>query len=268
MSDRMHTEDRHRRILNLLDPEAVVSIDTLTRELRSSPATIRRDLEKLSKLGKLRRVHGGALPPQDGLTDARTPARLVGQQAYQAGEVLNVKAKRAIAAKALEYCKEGEGVIIDGGTTTNMLAQFMPNEPFQVLTTSLPIVMTLIHKPNIRLLLSGGEIFREQNIFLSPYEDTILQNFTAAKIFIGAQAISPNGLMQSDPLLVQNERRLIARAHQVIALVDSSKFTNHASLSSCPLTGIHTLITDEGIADKSRAMLKKAGVEVIIAPPS
>lgn len=266
MSDRMHTEDRHRRILNLLDPEAVVSIDTLTRELRSSPATIRRDLEKLSKLGKLRRVHGGALPPQDGVADTRTPARLVGQQAYQAGEVLNVKSKRAIAAKALEYCREGEGVIIDGGTTTNMLAQLMPNEPFQVLTTSLPIVMTLINKPNIRLLLSGGEIFREQNIFLSPYEDTILQNFTAAKIFIGAQAISQSGLMQSDPLLVQNERRLIARAHQVIALVDSSKFTNHASLSSCPLSGIHTLITDEGIPDKSRSLLKKAGVEVVIAP--
>jgi DeoR family transcriptional regulator, ulaG and ulaABCDEF operon transcriptional repressor len=266
MSDRMHTEDRHRRILNLLDPEAVVSIDTLTRELRSSPATIRRDLEKLSKLGKLRRVHGGALPPQDGEANARAPARLVGQQPYLASEVLNVRAKRAIGAKALEFCRTGEGVIIDGGTTTNMLAQLMPNEPFQVMTTSLPIVLTLIDKPQIRLILSGGEIFREQNIFLSPYEDTILQNFTAAKIFIGAQAVSTNGLMQSDPLLVQNERRLIARAHQVIALVDSSKFTSHASLSSCPLSGIHTLITDEGIPDKARAMLKKAGVEVIIAP--
>jgi DeoR family ulaG and ulaABCDEF operon transcriptional repressor len=266
MSDRMHTEDRHRRILNLLDPEAVVSIDTLTRELRSSPATIRRDLEKLSKLGKLRRVHGGALPPQDGEDPVHPPARLVGQQAYDASEVLNVRAKRAIGAKALELCKIGEGMIIDGGTTTNTLAQLLPNAPFQVMTTSLPIVLSLIQKPQIRLMLSGGEIFREQNIFLSPYEDTILQNFTAARIFIGAQAISPSGLMQSDPLLVQNERRLISRAHQVIALVDSSKFANHASLSSCPLSGIHTLITDEGIPDKSKTMLKRAGVEVIIAP--
>jgi DeoR family ulaG and ulaABCDEF operon transcriptional repressor len=266
MSERMHTEDRHRRILNLLDPEAVVSIDTLTRELRSSPATIRRDLEKLSKLGKLRRVHGGALPPHDAEDDAHPPARLIGQQEYLASEVLNVKAKRAIGAKALEYCKSAEGMIIDGGTTTNTLAQLLPNAPFQVMTTSLPIVLSLIEKTQIRLLLSGGEIFREQNIFLSPYEDTILQNFTAARIFIGAQAISPSGLMQSDPLLVQNERRLIARAHQVIALVDSSKFSNHASLSSCPLSGINVLITDEGIPDKARAMLKKAGVEVVIAP--
>jgi DeoR family ulaG and ulaABCDEF operon transcriptional repressor len=267
MSDRMHTEDRHRRILNLLDPEAVVSIDTLTRELRSSPATIRRDLEKLSKLGKLRRVHGGALPPEDGKSNSRgAPARLVGQQAYLAGEVLNVKAKRAIGAKALEYVTPGEGVIIDGGTTTNMLAQLLPNAPFQVLTTSLPIVMSLINKTQIRLMLSGGEIFREQNIFLSPYEDTILQNFTAAKIFIGAQAVTQNGLMQSDPLLVQNERRLIARANRVIALVDSSKFSNQASLSSCALTGIHTLITDPGIPDRAKTLLKKAGVEIVIAP--
>jgi len=266
MSDRMHTEDRHRRILNLLDPEAVVSIDTLTRELRSSPATIRRDLEKLSKLGKLRRVHGGALPPQDADGDASPPARLVGQQAYVASEVLNVKAKRAIGAKALELCKVGEGMIIDGGTTTNTLAQLLPNLPFQVLTTSLPIVLSLIRKTQIRLLLSGGEIFREQNIFLSPYDDTVLQNFTAAKIFIGAQAINSSGLMQSDPLLVQNERRLISRAHEVIALVDSSKFANHATLSSCPLNGIHMLITDEGIPDKAKGMLKRAGVEVVIAP--
>lgn len=266
MSDRMHTEDRHRRILNLLDPEAVVSIDTLTRELRSSPATIRRDLEKLSKLGKLRRVHGGALPPQGAAGDSHPPARLVGQQPYNMSEVQNVKAKRAIGARALELCKPAEGMIIDGGTTTNMLAQLLPNAPFQVMTTSLPIVLSLIEKTQIRLLLSGGEIFREQNIFLSPYEDTILQNFTAARIFIGAQAVSPNGLMQSDPLLVQNERRLIARANQVIALVDSSKFAHHATLSSCPLNGIDVLITDEGIPEKARAMLKKAGVEVIIAP--
>lgn len=265
MNDRMHTEDRHRRILNLLDPEAVVSIETLTRELKSSPATIRRDLEKLSKLGKLRRVHGGALPPDPGGADSRAPARLVGQQAYLESEIVNVKAKRAIGAKALEYCQPGEGIIIDGGTTTNMMAEQMPNEPFQVLTTSLPIVLSLLQKPQIRLLLSGGEIFREQNIFLSPYEDTILQNFAAAKIFIGAQAVTASGLMQSDALLVQNERRLIARSQQVIALVDSSKFTDHATLSVCALSGIHTLITDKGIGDKARAMLKKAGVELVIA---
>lgn len=258
----MHTEERHRLILSLLDPYRVLSIDALIERLDASPATVRRDLAALSKRGLLRRVHGGAVP----IESAPMPSRLVGQQTYQVGEILNVKPKRAIAARALKFCKPGDILIIDGGTTTNLLAQMLPDDAFQIFTTSLPIVLSLLQKPRIRLLMSGGEIFREQNIVLSPYEDPVLENFTASRIFIGAQAVTRGGLMQSDPLLVQNERRLIGHAQEIVALVDSSKFSAQASLSVCPLTGIDKLITDNKISDSAAGMIKKAGVELIKVP--
>jgi DeoR family transcriptional regulator, ulaG and ulaABCDEF operon transcriptional repressor len=72
--------------------------------------------------------------------------------------------------------------------------------------------------------------------------------------------------MESDPLLVQAEQKLIGQADELIVLVDSSKFAQRSSLVLCPLSRIDTVITDEGISDKSAAMLEAADVTLIVAP--
>lgn len=259
----MHSQDRWRRIVDSLTPERVLSVDELCRQLGASPATVRRDLLELDRLGRIKRVRGGALPT-DHMPAGEAP-RLHGQMAFNEHNIKNAEAKRAIGRRAAEFCTPGASIIIDGGSTTFMMAKALPNKVFNVLTTSLPILNTLVMKPEIRITLPGGQLFREQSIVLNPYGDGILENFSASTIFIGAQALTKRGLMQTDPLLVQNERRLIERADQVIVLADSSKFTAPASLSVCPLNDIHTIITDAGAAPETLKPFEAAGVTVIIA---
>jgi len=63
----MHERERWRVILSALESGRVVTVRGLQARLKSSAATIRRDLSQLEAMGKLRRVHGGAetvTPPE------------------------------------------------------------------------------------------------------------------------------------------------------------------------------------------------------------
>jgi DeoR family ulaG and ulaABCDEF operon transcriptional repressor len=72
--------------------------------------------------------------------------------------------------------------------------------------------------------------------------------------------------MEGDPLLIQAEEKLIGQADELVVLADSSKFRNRSSLILCPLARIHTVITDDGIADREAQMLEAADIRVIVAP--
>jgi len=93
----------------------------------------------------------------------------------------------------------------------------------------------------------------------------IVDKFSATKLFIGAQSITSHGLLQTDPLLVQNEQQLIGRAEKIILLADSSKFGAKASLSVCGLDAIDTVVTDSGLSAEYRKMLTDNGIEIVIA---
>ncbi|MBR7518795.1 DeoR/GlpR transcriptional regulator, partial [Mycobacterium tuberculosis] len=75
--------------------------------------------------------------------------------------------------------------------------------------------------------------------------------------------VGPFGAMESDPLIIQGEQKLINQADELVLLVDSSKFERRSSLILCPLQRVATIITDDGIADADRKMVEDAGVELI-----
>ncbi|WP_443751060.1 DeoR/GlpR family DNA-binding transcription regulator [Asticcacaulis solisilvae] len=263
----MHLQDRWKRIIDELSSDRVTSVDELTERMGVSPATIRRDLNELHELGHLLRVRGGAMRAEGKLYTARAGEDrrsdgLQSQPAFSDAVITNAAAKRAIAREALNFVTPGLSMIIDGGTTTWMMASMMADDAYHVLTTSVPILQCLLDRSRVKVTLPGGELFREQRIILNPYEDGILQHFAAARMFIGCQALTRNGLMQTDTLLVQSERRLMERANQVIVLADSSKFDAPASLSVCPLSQIDVVITDDKVSPEALQWLRAHDIEV------
>ncbi len=136
-----------------------------------------------------------------------------------------------------------------------------------MLTNSLHIIGELLPQAGTRRLGARRPIFREQNIILSPFEDDGLARYHAAKLFMGAAAVGPRGLMQADVVLIQAEQKLMSRADQLIVLVDSSKFRTSASFVVCALDAIDVVVTDAGITEAERAMLQAEGIEVIVAEP-
>jgi DeoR family transcriptional regulator, ulaG and ulaABCDEF operon transcriptional repressor len=261
----VHATEREKLILEALGPSGFVSYRDLEERLGASPATIRRDLSRLEAQGQIARVHGGAKlveavsPPGQGglgLQLHGTPFELAVKQ--------NMPAKRAIGRAAAALCEPGEGVMIDGGSTTLQMCPHLAGLDLQVLTNSLHIVNALLPQPGTRILLPSGSVFREQNIVLAPAGEESMPRFHAPKLFMGAAAVGPQGVMQADVILVAAERRFIDRAEQVVLLVDSSKFKSSSGAIVCGLGEVDVLITDAGIPDAMRAALSDADVRLIV----
>jgi DeoR family ulaG and ulaABCDEF operon transcriptional repressor len=258
----LHETERHRVILAAVQSRPLATVNDLVDMTGTSEATIRRDIAALHVRGELRRVRGGAEavnPPEQG--------GLMGRP-FSVNETINIAAKRAIAKLAAEMCKDGEPIIINGGTTTYQMVHHLASRRLSVFTNSFGIAEHLIHNSRNSVVIPGGTIYREQNVILSPFGGIVAGHFYARKMFIGCQGIGPHGLMEADPMVVQSELGLIGQADELIVLADSSKFTSHSSLILCGLDRIATVITDSGIRDEDRQMLETAQLRLIVAETS
>jgi DeoR family transcriptional regulator, ulaG and ulaABCDEF operon transcriptional repressor len=260
MSVKMHAAERDRLILNLLGEQGFVSFRELSRRITASPATLRRDLERLQTDGKLVRVRGGVQPASG--PDSAGAHHLKGVP-FNENINRNRAAKEAIGKAAAALCRQGEAIIIDGGSTTLHMCPHLEYLRLQVLTNSLHIVSALLQHASTGISITGGVVFREQNIVLDPFEDVDTRIFHASRMFVGAAAVTRYGLMQNDIILVQAERKLFNQADEVIVLVDSSKFLGSAGHLLCELSRVNTLITDSKISTEAAKMVESQGVKLI-----
>ena len=261
----MHSNERDDIILGLIAAKGFVSFRELESKIDGSPATIRRDLERLAAEAKLIRVRGGAKCfSQSGANSLDQSLHLAGVPFHE-NIALNRAEKEAIGQAAAALCLLGEGVMIDGGSTTLQMCPHLAGLNLQVLTNSLHIVSALINQTGTRVLVPSGAVFPEQSIILSVFGEDGMPRFHAPKLFMGAASIGPQGLMQADIVLVAAERRLIDRADEIIVLADSSKFDAPSGNVVCGLDEIDVLITDGALGASSRAMLELAGIRLIYA---
>lgn len=259
----MHAAERETAILSLLEDKGFIAFRDIERQLDASPATLRRDLDRLAGKGRVVRVHGGVSLPASS-TAPSAPSGLTGVPFHE-NIHRNRAQKEAIGRAAAALCSHGEAIMMDGGSTTLQMCPHLSGLDLQVLTNSLHIVSALLGQPGTRLTVPGGSVFPEQNIILAPAGDDLMPRFHAPKLFMGAASVGSQGVMQADVVLVGAERRLIERAEQVVVLVDSSKFGSSSGNVVCGLDEIDVLISDDGLAPEARALLASHNVRVIIA---
>lgn len=258
----MINHKRRKGMLKLLAEHKTARLEQLVEWLSSSPSTIRRDIAWLAERNLLIRTRGGAETlPQ------KKRAFGLSSESFENNVASFAAEKRAIARHAAGMCSDGETIIINGGTTTYMMAEHLVNAQLKILTNSFLMADVLLRTSENEIILPGGKVYREQNVILSPFENDITQHHYAAKMFMGIYGLSMLGLMEADPLLIQAEKRLIGQAEEVIVLADSSKFARKAGLILCGLNRVACLITDTGVSDGAVQMLEHAGVKVVVVSP-
>jgi DeoR family ulaG and ulaABCDEF operon transcriptional repressor len=259
----VHERERWQVIKAMLRDSGLVRVADVCRATGASEASVRRDFARLAGSGVATRVHGGletASPSNVGSSD-RPP---LATSSFDFSRGLNVAAKRAIARAAVALCDDGEAIIINGGTTTFEMAGFLRERHLKVLTNSYPLAEVLIRESSCRVALPGGEVYREQKLIVSPFEEDAFQHYSASRMFMSAIAIGPLGVIEGDPLIARSEAKLLKRADRLIVLVDSSKFVSRGSLVVCPLSRISVLITDSAAPLAALEMLKESGVQTML----
>jgi len=142
-------EERLSRIVNMVNERGAVSVPELMEELGASESTVRRDLQKLDRMGRLNKVHGGATRLRE--------KYVVTDQSFDRRQTLHMKEKQAIAGYAKTLIEPDDFVFVDGGTTTMCLVDAIEETRATYLTNSLPHAQRLLAK-GCRTLLPGGEV--------------------------------------------------------------------------------------------------------------
>ncbi len=258
----MLEKQRQQLILDILADNHFASVQKLTSQLDSSEATIRRDINKLSQEQKLKKIRGGAEALNSLDRNMKKPA-LKGST-FLVDKQKHAETKRAIAEKAVELCEDGESIVINGGSSTYMMGEFLTRRKVNILTNSFYLAQDLLENSDNQVTLPGGEIYRQQGIVLSAFENDTTQYYHSSKMFMGTPGVGEYGVMESDPLLIRAEQKLRKQADQLIILADSTKLGKRSNFIFEPLDKIDILITDDGAEPKMLQQFEQNEIELIV----
>jgi len=261
----MKAPGRHLKIRALLEAQEFVDIETLCRELEASESSVRRDLVQLESEGELRRVYGGAMPVRDQTRDGgRELTREQGLD-FDWQSTRHAEEKRLIAAKTAALIEDRQTVILDGGSTVAAVAQALRNRSLHVITNSLPIALALDDDRQIEVTLTGGYLYPRLRVTLGPLCEQMLDGVSADVLIMGIGGVTADGFSNGNSLVVGSERKMIEVARKVIIVADHSKFGRNAMIHLAPLEMADCVVSDAGLAEEYRELLRGRGVEVLLA---
>ncbi|MBA0127184.1 DeoR/GlpR transcriptional regulator [Haloechinothrix sp. YIM 98757] len=232
----MLASTRRREILHRLLADGYVEARELANRMGVDTSTIRRDLDALARAGQVQRTHGGARPAPG----------VAGELPYAMKQTERRGEKTAIAAAAAALVRPGDTVILDSGSTTyEVAAALRTHESLTVITNDLRIAKFVATVPDIRLLVTGGELLGSVYTLVGDRAEAFLADYAADWTFLGADAIHPAaGITNTNTLEVPIKRAMIAAAVSTIVVTDSSKFGHHTLAKVAALDEITQIITD------------------------
>lgn len=230
----MLKEERHQLILNEVALHNRVLLADIAEVLNVSVDTVRRDVIQLDTEKKLKKVHGGAV--------SLAYANNTGEQT----KVYAIEKKRIIAKKAVQLLRNGNIIIIHGGTTCLEFARNIPEKmSLTCFTLSLPIAIELCKKPKLEVIFLGGTIAKESQIASGGQAIHNLSKINADYGFIGTGYVDANyGLTEFDWESVQVKNAVIQASKNTVLLTISEKLNSKNRYKTCEMSDITTMITE------------------------
>ena len=255
----MYAEERQQAIARLVNQRGRMSVNQLAREYDVTTETVRRDLSSLERLGLVRRVHGGVVPPASlSLIEAGLRER----------DQVNTESKERIARAALDRLPPPGGtILLDAGTTTSRLASLLPpDHTLTVITHAVPIAARLAGHRQIDLRLLPGRVRRTTQAAVGADTVAALSHLRVDVAFVGTNGITADhGFTTPDPDEAAVKRALIECGRQVVVVADASKFGVETAVRFAAAGEIDVIVTDADVSSADRRSLTKSGVEVVVA---
>jgi DeoR family transcriptional regulator of aga operon len=255
------TDQRAKKILQVLLRHGNTSVDELASGLGASAASVRRDLAALEQRGLVHRTHGGAK-----LAGQMQYAPFRFDSSFQERESRFAEEKRRIGLAAAELIREHDTVGFTAGTTTTQVARCIRHRSgINVITNAVNIGMELNNQAALNVTLTGGTMRWAGAFSLTgPTAMETLSGVFLDKAFIGACGVDVlRGATTIEPDEAAVFRAMVRQARQVIVVADSSKIAMVSPALICPVTDIDILITDAGITPDALAGFRSNGIEVL-----
>lgn len=252
----MFKEERQDLIVSIANESEIILTDKLIERVGASPATIRRDINELVKLGRIEKVRGGVM-------SCRRKANL--EPSYLAKGRMNYEEKKRISKRAAELVEHSSNIILDSGSTCLELAKILSGRNgLSVVTNDLLIASEFAaNGSNNSVIFAGGIIRRDYYASYGSFCEDILRQIHVQKAFMGADAIDiKRGLMSYTPDDVRVKQIMLEISDEVILLCDHTKFDDFAYISIGPLSKVNKIITGSELPKEKLNQLNEIGVEV------
>ena len=245
----MLSDERQSVISDLVTRRGVVNVADLVEHLGVSPSTVRRDLEKLERRGLVRRIHGGAAPP-----DGAQPPH---ERASSEGERIG----RAAANRVQAY----ETIYLGPGRLTLATARALGAKAnVTVITNSLEIGHWLATHSDLVVVLTGGRVGRPRDRLDGPLVQQALQALRADRVIIESIGISPDqGLMDVDLAQAELCRELIEGPGEAIVLVPPERIGRVGGVLIGPASDADVIITGREASEATLWDLSQLGIAII-----
>lgn len=245
--------ERKQVILNEVRIHNRILFSDMAELLNVSVDTIRRDITELSAAKKLKKVHGGAISL--GFNNYHVENR----------EIYSLENKSRIAKKAITLLKNGQVILISGGTTNMEIARMIPpNLNITCFTPSLPVAVQLLSKSNVEVILIGGKLSKDSQIAVGGSAINMLHDIKVDLCFLGTNSIDANnGITEFDWDIVQMKKAMIQASKRIVSPAISEKFSSTQRYKICNLEEIDVLITELEPTDGKLEVFKKANVQIL-----
>jgi DeoR/GlpR family transcriptional regulator of sugar metabolism len=252
----MFQEQRREKILELLRENGSCRVQELAVLFKVSEPTIRQDLEALEKGYPVTRQHGGAyINDYASFTDN-----------LKLEHTEHMEEKRKIAARAAEFVKSGDNIILDSGSTLTELAKcLLDRKNLNIITTALNITLMLGAEPSNHILLAGGELKPPTLSVTGEKAAAMFKDIYVEKLFLATGGFSLTaGLTYPGISDLPLKEAMIHSAHTIYLLADSSKLEKIYFASLSYQKKINYLFTDDGVEESYIKSLTDLGIKVIV----
>jgi DeoR/GlpR family transcriptional regulator of sugar metabolism len=248
----MLKRERHQYIMNKFQEVEKINTIDLALELEISEDTIRRDFNELNNKGLINKVYGGAFLVKDKSNNVFDI------------NIINEEKKIIVGQKALSFLKEGQVIIMSGGTTNLSFCKLIPIDfSATIYTYSLSIAMQLSQHPNIELIFIGGKLQKKAMVTIGIDVIQVLSKIKADICFLGVSSIDDNeGLTEMGYEVSVVKKEMIKASGKVIALATSDKINGKMMHKVCGLDQLHAVVTDLNPLSPKIKSFVDAGVSV------
>lgn len=221
--------DRSDAIVSLVEESGFMTVTALAKQLGVNVSTIRRDLERLNNIGRLRRTHGGAMPAATSNVGTR---------------ILHLREKQAIGPAMAERILEGQTVFIDTGTTCLEVARSLDHSNVTVVTHDLLIALEVLKRPSLNLVFIGGELLPTRTHMWGPAAIDHLDRIRVNVSIFGASSVMEDGIYGNSSYSLELQRKIRSISAEAFFVADSTKFGREALYKVLGLEHFTAGITD------------------------
>lgn len=231
----MLQDERQNRILNQLQVKHAVKVHELAEELGISESTIRRDINELDQMGKLKKVFGGAVSVrwESAFVEADVASR----------NLMNVEEKTRIARYAASLIEDNDFVYLDAGTTTGRMIDFLEKKNVTYVTNGINHARKLIER-GFPVFMIGGLLRPSSEAVVGEAAIEAVRRLNFTKCFMGAKGVdAERGFTTLDISEAAVKTAVMKKTNSSYLLADHTKFNLISSVSFALLSEA-CLITD------------------------